>query len=84
MADRRDRLIIIAVAALAVGIAILWERSATFRKIIEGAFHAVLSVVKTVWNWIKTNWPLLAGILLGPDRPRGRPSSPTGTVWLTS
>ena len=43
-------LVIIAVAALAVGIAVLWERSATFRKIVEGAFHGVLSVVQTVWT----------------------------------
>ena len=44
-------------------------RSATFRKIVEGAFHAVLSVVKTVWNWIKGHWILLAGILLAPFAP---------------
>jgi phage-related protein len=26
----------------------------------------IKAVVKGVWDWIKTNWPLLVGILLGP------------------
>jgi TP901 family phage tail tape measure protein len=57
---------IVAVAALAAGIAILWERSSTFRKIVEGAFHAVEKAAKHVWNWIKGHWELLLAILTGP------------------
>ena len=26
----------------------------------------ILGALKAVWSWIKSNWPLLAGILLGP------------------
>jgi phage-related protein len=60
---------IVAVAALAAGIAILWERSSTFRKIVEGAFRAVRDAAMDVWNWIKGHWMLLAGILLAPFAP---------------
>ena len=27
---------------------------------------AIIKGLKTAWNWVKPNWPLLAGILLGP------------------
>jgi TP901 family phage tail tape measure protein len=60
---------IIAVAALAAGIAILWERSSTFRKIVEGAFRAVTDAAKDTWNWIKGHWQLLAAILIAPIAP---------------
>ncbi len=62
-------LTIVAVAALAAGIAVLWERSSTFRKIVEGAFRAVETAAKDVWNWIKGHWKLLAVILLAPFAP---------------
>ena len=62
-------IIIVSVAALAAGIAVLWERSATFRNVVEGAFRGVLSVVQTVWSWIKSHWELLAVILLAPFAP---------------
>jgi TP901 family phage tail tape measure protein len=60
---------IVAVAALAAGIAILWERSSTFRKIVEGAFRAVKTAASDVWDWLKGHWLLLAGILLAPFAP---------------
>jgi TP901 family phage tail tape measure protein len=41
-------LIIVAVAALAAGIAILYMRSKTFRDIVQGAFHGVEAAVKAV------------------------------------
>ena len=69
LTDNPIGITIVAVAALAAGIAILWERSSTFRKVVEGAFHGVLSVVKTVWDWIKGHWKLLAAILLAPFAP---------------
>jgi TP901 family phage tail tape measure protein len=62
-------IVIVAVAALAAGIAVLWERSATFRNVVEGAFRAVKNAAMDVWDWIKSNWKLLAAILLAPFAP---------------
>lgn len=59
-------LIIIAIAALAAGIALLWANSETFRNIVTGAFNAVWGVIQAVWNWVSQNWPLLLAILTGP------------------
>jgi len=57
---------IVAVAALAAGIAVLYARSKTFRDIVHDAFHGMLVAAEAVWNWLKSNWPLLLGILTGP------------------
>ena len=62
-------LTIVAVAALAAGLVILWERSSTFRKIVEGAFRAVQAAAKDVWDWLKGHWKLLAAILLAAIAP---------------
>jgi TP901 family phage tail tape measure protein len=62
-------LVIVAVAALAAGITILWERSSTFRNVVEGAFRAVADAAKDTWNWIKGHWMLLAAILIAPILP---------------
>ena len=60
---------IIAVAALAAGIAILYARSKTFREIVSGAFRAVKDAAMDVWDWIDGHWKLLAAILLAPFAP---------------
>ena len=52
-------LVTIAVAALVAGIILLWQNWDT-------VWSAVLSLIQTVWDWISTNWPLLAAILTGP------------------
>src|SRR5690606_29847152 len=59
-------IIIVAVAALVAGIILLWKNSETFRNIVTGAFNAVWSAIKFVWEWTKKNWPLLLAILTGP------------------
>jgi phage-related protein len=59
-------LIILGIAALAVGLVIAYKKSETFRKIVDAVFRAVWGTIKIVWNWIKNNWPLLLGILTGP------------------
>ena len=69
LTDNPIGITIVAVAALAAGIAILWERSATFRKIVEGAFHAVQYAASAAWSWIKSHWMLLAAIILAPFGP---------------
>lgn len=58
--------VIIIFALLAVAIVVLYRRSETFRNIVSAAFGFVLNVIKSVWNWVKTNWPLLLAILMGP------------------
>jgi phage-related protein len=52
-----------AMAATAGWIMSAWSAVAGF---FAGVFDAILAAVQTVWNWIKDNWPLLLGILLGP------------------
>ncbi len=59
-------LVVIAVAALVAGIVIAWKQSATFRAVVTGAFGAVKNAAVTAFGWVKSNWPLLLGILTGP------------------
>jgi hypothetical protein len=59
-------LVILAVVALVAVFVLAWKNSQTFRTIVTGAFNAVLAVVKAVWSWISSNWPLLLAILTGP------------------
>lgn len=54
------------VIAIAVAFVLLWKNCETFRRIVTAAFNAVMGVIKTVWSWIKANWPLLLVILTGP------------------
>jgi hypothetical protein len=54
------------VIVLAAGFVLLWKRSSTFRHIVTGAFGAVEGAAKSVWGWLKKNWPYLLPILLGP------------------
>lgn len=59
-------LIVIAIAALVGGIILAYKHSDTFRKIVTAAFNGAHAVISAVWNWVKTHWPLLLGILTGP------------------
>lgn len=59
-------LVILAVIGLAAAIVIAWKNSATFRNIVTNSFDAVKTAASAVWNWIKSNWPLLLAILTGP------------------
>jgi phage-related protein len=33
---------------------------------IQIAFNFIWGIIRTVWNWVKNNWPLLVGIILLP------------------
>lgn len=55
-------LIPLAIAAIVVGLVLLWRKTT----IIQSAFRAVGNAAKAVWGWIKGNWPLLAAVLAGP------------------
>jgi phage-related protein len=52
-------LIIAAIAALAVVAYIIYKNWDTIWKAIQAS-------IQFVWDWIKANWPLLLGILMGP------------------
>jgi hypothetical protein len=59
-------LIILAVVGLAAAIVVAYKRSETFRRIVNAAFSGALRVIRAVWGWIKSNWPLLLAIITGP------------------
>lgn len=59
-------LVILGIIALIAVIILAWKHSETFRTIVIGAFHAVLSAVSATWGWVKSHWPLLLAILTGP------------------
>jgi len=40
-----------------------WNAAWSF---IAGIFRAIQSIAMTVWGWVRSNWPLLAGVLAGP------------------
>ncbi len=64
---------IILIGALVVGIVLLWKHAGWFRtaigavwKALKITFNAVWGAMKAVYNWLKANWPYVAGFLLGP------------------
>lgn len=59
-------LVILALGALTLAFVTAWNHSATFRRIVEGAWHGILAAAQAVWGWIRANWPLLVGMLAGP------------------
>jgi len=59
-------LVVIAIAALVVGLIVAYKKSETFRDIVNGAFHAIQKVVGAVVGFIKSHWKLLFVILTGP------------------
>lgn len=59
-------LIVIGLAALAVGLVYAYKKSQTFRDIVNGVFNSIKAVVSTVVGFIKDHWKLLFGILTGP------------------
>lgn len=58
--------IVIGVVALVAALVIAYQKSETFRRIVNGAFTGVWNAIKTGWNWVKGNWPLLLAIITGP------------------
>lgn len=66
MAANPIMLVVVALAALVAAFIIAYKTSDTFRKIVDGAFDAVVTSAKAAINWIKANWPLLLAVLVGP------------------
>lgn len=58
-------LVVIAIAALAAGIYLLWTRSETFRNIVTGAFNAVKDAALWMWDGMKMVWDKVIGFFTG-------------------
>jgi hypothetical protein len=66
-------LVVLAVAALIAIIVLVLLKTGLLKDawndmkaVALDVWHGILFAVQVVWDWIKTNWPLLLGILLGP------------------
>lgn len=59
-------LIVLAIAALAVGLVIAYKKVKWFRDAVDAAFGFIRRTVAAVVGWIRENWPLLFRILIGP------------------
>lgn len=66
-------LIVIAIVAVVAAVVLLYTKVDWFRafvdKAIDGmvtAWNTLLGAVKAVFNWVKSNWPLLLAIITGP------------------
>ena len=56
-------LAIMAVIAVTVLLVEHWKE---VKRVAEDVWHAVTSAVSTAFDWIKSHWPLILGILTGP------------------
>ncbi len=66
MAANPIGLVIVAIAALAVGLVVAYKKSETFRNIVNGAFGAVAKAAKAAVDFIRNNWQKIFVILTGP------------------
>jgi phage-related protein len=55
-------MVVVAIAALAVGLIYAYNHSKTFRDIVQAAFHAVGVAI----DWVKQHWQLLISLIGGP------------------
>jgi hypothetical protein len=53
----------VVIAAVAYLIISNWD---TIKAVTVAVWNTVVGAVQFVWNWIKDNWPILLGVLLGP------------------
>lgn len=58
--------IVAGILALVVVIALIATKTDWFQRLWGAAWGFIKGAVSAVWNWIKTNWPLLLAILTGP------------------
>ncbi|HKE79053.1 MAG TPA: phage tail tape measure protein [Solirubrobacteraceae bacterium] len=77
-------LVVIALTALVAGLVLAYQKSETFRDIVDAAFEAVLDVAnevadfftddipaafQAVLDWVKKYWPAIAILIAGPFAP---------------
>jgi uncharacterized membrane protein YeaQ/YmgE (transglycosylase-associated protein family) len=58
--------VILAIVALGLAFYEAYKHIKVFREGVQLALRYTLIAVRFVWTWIKQNWPLLLGVLLGP------------------
>jgi hypothetical protein len=59
-------LVVVAIAALIAAIVLLVKNWDTVTAVMTKGFELIKAAALTVFNWIKSNWPLLVAILTGP------------------
>lgn len=59
-------LIILGITALIAIIVLVATKTQFFQTIWRVAWGAITKAAQATWNWIKSNWPLILGILMGP------------------
>jgi hypothetical protein len=62
-------LIVVAIAAVIAILVVLQKEFGIFDgviRVVGAAFGAVWQAIKTVFDWVKNNWPLLLAVLTGP------------------
>lgn len=59
-------LVILAIAALVIGVIIAYKKVGWFRDGVNAAFHAIVVAVSAAVGFIKSHWMLLLAILTGP------------------
>ncbi len=58
--------IVLGIVALIAALVLAVKHWDKIKAVAVGAIDAIRGAVQWAWNWIKGNWPLLVGILLGP------------------
>lgn len=66
-------LVILALVAIGIGFVLLYRKVGWFRAAVDAMWkavqigaHATWDALRAAFDWIKSNWPLLLGILTGP------------------
>ena len=59
-------LLVIAIVGLIGAVVELVRHWHDVENVAKTVWRGVLDAVRAVWNWIKSNWPYILGILLGP------------------
>jgi TP901 family phage tail tape measure protein len=59
-------LITLAIIALIAVIVLIATKTDWFQKLWSGAWRLIKGAASSVFGWIKSNWPLILGILAGP------------------
>lgn len=59
-------LVVIAVVALIAIIVVIATKTTWFQDLWKAAWGAIKGAISGVFNWVKSNWPLLLAILTGP------------------
>lgn len=59
-------LIVVAIAGLVAAFLWLWNNVEGFRNFFIKAWDGIRNAITGVFNWVKTNWPLLLALLTGP------------------